>query len=420
MKAFPEGFVWGTATSAFQIEGGAAERDESIWDVFCREAGKVKTAKYGVVTCDHYNRVDEDLDLLKELGAQAYRFSIAWPRMVRHGTGALNDKGVTFYRHVLTGLKARGIEPYVTLYHWDLPAQLGQLGGWANREVVNWFDYYTDVVIDQLGDLLTHVIVLNEPSVIACVGYLEGVHAPGVQCLDSFYRTVHHMNLCHGLTVKKFKARCPTVKMGSTFTHFLIEPGSDSAADRHAAEIMRDAWSYCYMDPIVLGRYPKTFIEPMKNIVKPGDMTLINAPGDFIGMNHYCSDVAIADAQQPIKARLEIAHNSLDDASRPVTGLGWPIIPEGIHGALLDLKARYGDRPIIITENGCAFDDKPNSDGRIEDAERIAFLESYLDQVHRAIEDGVDVRGYFLWSLMDNFEWAEGITARFGIVYGDL
>lgn len=419
MKIFPEGFVWGTATAACQIEGGATDKDDSIWDAFCNTAGAVKNGDHARVTCDHYNRMEEDLDLMAELGAQAYRFSIAWPRLIFNGVGDVNEKGVKFYRDLIAGLKARGIKPYVTLYHWDLPACLGEQGGWTNREVLSWFDYYTDVVIAQLGDVLENVIVLNEPSVVACVGHLEGVHAPGIKCLDSFYRTVHHLNMCHGATVQKFKSRCPHVTIGSTFTHFMIEGASDSPEDQHAAIVMRDAWSLCYLDPIVHGQYPETFIEPMAKIMQPGDMAVIHQAGDFIGMNHYCSDVAIADERELIGARLEIAHNSLEDNARPTTDLGWPIIPEGIYHALVDLKERYGDIPLIITENGCSFNDVLEGTDRVCDTKRIEYLESYLAQVHRAITDGVDVRGYFVWSLMDNFEWAEGFSPRFGLLYVD-
>lgn len=421
-KHFPQDFIWGTATASFQIEGAAASRGRSIWDLFCETPGNVRGGDDGKVACDHVNQLEQDLNLLQDLGVTAYRFSIAWPRLIPNGVGAVNPEGVAFYRHLFEGLARRGIKAFVTLYHWDLPEALHWQGGWLNREIIQWFDAYTDVVIGEFGDYLQHIIVINEPSVVANLGYLHGVHAPGVKDLVSFYRCVHHLNLVHGTTVEKFK-RTTNAQIGSSFTHFIVK-SDDQLSNQQAAQRHYDSWSACFMDPIFTGQYPESYKAWIAPHCQPGDMEKIHNPGDFAGMNHYHTHYVCMDESQPFHVTAVAARDIDAIEGKPIaqTDFHWPVVPFGFADALHDFKQRYGNLPVYVTENGCAYNDGPNKDtneGIVDDQRRVDFLSSYIHSMQKAIEQGCNVKGYFVWSLLDNFEWAEGYQQRFGIVHVD-
>jgi len=423
MSGFPKDFIWGTATSAYQIEGAWNKdgKGPSIWDDFVRRPQTIKNGDRGDIACDHYHRYREDIQLLKNLGVKAYRFSIAWPRVIPEGTGKVNQKGIDFYRNVLDELNNAGITPFVTLYHWDLPQNLQDKGGWVNRDVVGWFGEYVDKISRTLGSEVQNYIVINEPSVIAYVGHYQGVHAPGYKDKTSYLACTHHLNLCHGDSVEIIKNNIPKANVGSTFTHFPIRPASSKAEDVLAAQIMEAAWSRVYLDPVCLGTYPELLVHDFEDLIKEGDRQRINKPGDFIGINHYSPDYARADNRDAFGAVLDYAHDShTERTSDEHTDLGWVIEPEALYEALMDIKDRYHSPLIYITEGGCAYNDGPSEDGRIHDERRIRYYERYLTEVKRARDDGAKVKGYFAWSFLDNFEWGEGYSARFGLVYIDF
>lgn len=419
-RRFPQKFVWGTATSAYQVEGAAFEdgKKASIWDDFVRVPGKVKNGDTADVGCDQYHRFREDVELLAGMGVDAYRFSLSWPRILPDGTGAVNQKGIDYYKNLLGALRDRGITPYVTLYHWDLPSALQQKGGWANRDVTGWFAEYTDAVIKHLGAEVPHFIILNEPSVVACVGHYEGVHAPGLQNAKSMYAAMHHLNMVHGQSYRQIKAALPQADVGSTYTHFPIYPIDDTEESKTAAELMLSVWSYGFMDPLFRGAYPANIADEIAPFIRDDDLALCNTPGDFIGMNHYCPDYA-KRVEAEVPACLTFAHNAGKIDPIGTTDLGWPIVPKGLYDALMDIKTRYNPSRIIITEGGCAFNDGPDENGKVHDKRRIDYYAAYLDAALKAVEDGVPLEGYFAWSFLDNFEWAEGFGPRFGLVHVD-
>lgn len=416
----PDDFIWGTATSACQVEGAALEegRKPSIWDVFAGKAGAIKHGDVPAVACDHYHRWKEDVGLLKDLDMGAYRFSLSWSRLLPDGTGAINQKGFDFYKRLLAALQAANITPYVTLYHWDLPSVLQEKGGWTNRDVIHWFEEYAGSVIRQLGADIPHFIVLNEPSVVAYVGHYEGVHAPGMKGASAMYAAMHHLNLVHGRSMRQIKAALPGAQVASTYTHFPIYPIDDRPESLKAAQLMRAVWSDGFFGPLFKGEYPREIADAVAPFVREGDLGLCRAPGDFLGLNHYCPDYA-TPADEEVPARLTFAHNAGKIEPIGTTDLGWPIVPNGLYDALVDLKKRYNPERIIITEGGCAFNDEPGKDGRVRDLRRIDYYAAYLDAALRAREEGVPLAGYFAWSFLDNFEWAEGYGPRFGLVHVD-
>jgi len=419
---FAKDFLWGTATAAYQIEGAWNEdgKGPSIWDTFCRQPGRIRNGDTGETACDHYHRYRDDVRLLKDLGVKAYRFSLSWPRLLPQGTGPVNQPGLDFYKKLLDELGEAGITPFVTLYHWDLPQILQDRGGWRQRDIVNWFAEYTATVVKYLGDRINDYIIINEPSVIAYVGHYQGVHAPGLRDKRSFFAAVHHLNLCHGAAARLIKSARPAARVGSTFTCFPIRPASDAEADIRAAKVMDAAWTRVYLDPIFLGRYPAVFDRDLAEFIQDGDLESIHVPGDFIGVNHYSPDYARAESADALGAVLDYAHDSFDGRQDDDhTDLGWIIEPPALTEALLDVKNNYNSPVIYITEGGCGYNDGPSADGRIHDARRIKYYQRYLAAVSHAIRAGADVRGYFAWSFLDNFEWGEGFFARFGLVYVD-
>ncbi|GAA0924202.1 GH1 family beta-glucosidase [Virgisporangium aurantiacum] len=432
MTALPADFVLGAATAAYQIEGAAAEdgRTPSIWDTFSRTPGKVLEGHTGDVACDHYHRLDEDLDMIKDLGLQAYRFSVSWSRVLPNGGSRPNPQGLDFYNRLVDGLLERDIEPWLTLYHWDLPQELEDAGGWPNRDVAQRFCQYAVTVHDALGDRVKRWTTFNEPWCSSYLGYAAGVHAPGRTDDTSLsVPAQHHLLLAHGLAARELKTR--GAEVGITLNLYAVSPETDSAADADAARRIDAMCNRIWLEPVLLGRYPddvKQDLAPLSDFsfVRDGDLDVIKAPLDFLGVNYYSrhvvsgSDAAERESHHgepsayPGSEFVQFVHRE----GVPVTAMDWEIDAQGLYEVLQQV-AGYTSLPIYITENGAAFEDKLDADGTVNDQERIDYFEGHLGACARAIEAGVPLRGYFAWSLMDNFEWAWGYTRRFGMVYVD-
>jgi beta-glucosidase len=408
-EAEPE-FQWGVATAAFQIEGATTEdgRGVSVWDTFCREPGRIRDGHHADVACDHYHRWSEDLDLVAGLGARAYRFSIAWPRVQPDGRGPVNAKGLDFYDRLVDGLAARGLNATATLFHWDLPQPLQDAGGWLNRDTAARFAEYAAIVADRLADRVRLWITLNEPMVVMAYGYAFGVHAPGQALMLDALPVAHHQLLGHGLAVRALRdAGARAVGITNNYT-----PGrtvSDRAEDKTAAEAFDNLLNWQFTDPILRGAYPDLGTDLPH--VRDGDLDVIAAKLDVLGVNYY-NPVGIA-----APAEGDVLPFTMTDlpGNPPVTGMGWPVVPDELRRLLTTLKSRYGAAlpPIQITESGCSYDES------LEDRHRIDYLAAHIDAVRAAMDEGVDVRGYYVWSLLDNFEWAEGYHPRFGLVHVD-
>ena len=399
---------YGVAMASYQVEGAVAEggRGESIWDVFCRRAGAVAGGDTGDVACDHYHRWREDLDLMASLGVESYRFSIAWPRVQPDGRGPLNPAGVDWYRRLCEGLLERGIEPVATLYHWDLPQARQAVGGWAVRDTAERFAEYAALMASELGEVVEGWITHNEPWVVAFLGHAEGVKAPGIRDWPTALRVSHNLLLSHWLAVPALRETAP---VGITLN--LAPVRSDDAA---AAERMDGYMNRWFLDPLLRGAYPADMVAHYERRFGALDLEVLDAPLDFLGVNYYSPQRVRAD---PARQPLELGRVA------PVgrtTAMGWEVDPGGLHELLVRLRRDYGDVPIYITENGAAFDDPPVVNGTLEDPRRVEYLRSHLDALARAIADGVDVRRYFAWSMLDNFEWEHGYAKRFGLVYVDF
>jgi beta-glucosidase len=418
---FPGNFIWGIATSAYQIEGAWNEDGKglSIWDTFCRTPGKIHEGATGDMAADHYHRWAEDVRLMADLGLKTYRFSIAWPRILPAGTGAVNPAGLDFYDRLVDALLTHGITPFVMLYHWDLPQTLQDHGGWANRDTAQHFAEYARVVCERLGDRVTHWITHNEPFVAAVAGYFTGEHAPGLQDPSAAFRAAYHLLLSHGLAVEALRAsaRRP-LKIGITLNLNPVHPGSASEEDRKAAVRFDGILNRMFLDPVLRGRYPDDILAllgPLLPQVTADDLTRIAAPLDFLGVNYYSRTVVRHDPNVPIVEASEI-----HPAGNEYSGM-WEIYPPGMYELLTRIWSEY--RPpmdILVTENGICVPDGVDFDGRVRDDRRVRYLHKHIAQVHRAIADGVPVRGYFVWSLIDNFEWAHGYGKRFGLTYVDF
>ena len=415
-RRFPADFRWGAAVSAYQIEGAVAEdgRGESIWDRFSATPGKVVGGDSGAVACDSYHRYREDVRLMKELGLSAYRFSIAWPRILPEGRGRTNAAGLDFYDKQVDELLAAGIEPFVTLYHWDLPQALEDRGGWPVRETAEAFAEYVEVVAGRLGDRVRNWITQCEPWVVAWLGYGTGEHAPGRKSDADALAAAHHVLLSHGLAADVLRREAPESRLGITIDLVAFHPLTDSADDLAALareDGFRNRW---ILDPVLRGRYPDDMLErfaPMLPAIEDGDLQTISAPLDFLGVNYYTRSVVRSNGAdgRPVTV-------TGDDVER--TEMGWEVYPDGLYELLLRLRAEYDPPPLYVTENGAAFRDH-RVNGSVHDPKRISYVDRHLDAIARAIEDGVPVHGYFLWSLLDNFEWSFGYSRRFGIVYVD-
>lgn len=421
MIQFPKDFYWGAATASYQIEGADHEdgRGECIWDRYCSMPGNILDGSSGVDGCDHYHRWEEDIELMKQLGLKTYRLSIAWPRILPEGKGEVNQKGIEFYRKLLTRLHEAGIRPAVTLYHWDLPQKLQDIGGWMNEKISDYFAEYAKVIYRELGDLIPSVITLNEPYCSAFLGYWTGRHAPGYQDFSSALLASHNLLLAHGKAVQAYRESGLKGEIGITLNMNCYYPASSSPADADAAELSHAAFNRWFYDPIFKGEYPAEVLDlyRSKGIVLPDitkeDLDIIHTPIDFLGLNNYFSMATAADEKcWP----LGVAEDYIGEER---TEMGWGINPQGIRDLLIRLHKDCGGIKMYVTENGAAFRDMVNRNGEVEDDNRIEFLYRYLTAVHEAIESGVNLKGYYLWSLMDNFEWALGYTKRFGIIYVD-
>ncbi|MFL4497404.1 GH1 family beta-glucosidase [Streptomyces sp. VTCC 41912] len=417
---FPRGFLWGVSTSAAQIEGAVDEdgRGPSSWDAFAAGAGRIKDGSDPRVTTDHYHRYQEDVALLKDLGVGAYRFSVAWPRVVPEGRGAVNAAGLDFYDRLVDALLAAGVAPVPTLFHWDTPQALEASGGWLQRETAEHFAAYADAVAARLGDRVTRWITLNEPAEVTLLGYGLGQHAPGRHLLFDALPAAHHQLLGHGLAVQALRARGAT-GIGIANSHGPTWPASDSPADTEAADLYDLLLNRLFAEPILLGRYPDDEIAALLPGPVTDDLATISAPLDWYGINYYQPTKIGAPTTEEtdfsgVRLPPGLPFTPREITDRPRTGFGWPVVPEALTELLLSFHDRYGADlpPVMITENGCAYDG-------IEDPERIAFLDGHLRALRTAMDAGVDVRGYFVWSLLDNFEWAEGFRQRFGLVHVD-
>jgi beta-glucosidase len=423
VRRFPEGFLWGTGTSAYQVEGGVHEdgRGESMWDRFAHTPGRVANDEHADVTSDHYHHWSEDVALLAELGLGAYRFSIAWPRVQPVGRGVLNPAGLAFYDRLVDALLERGIRPCPTLYHWDLPQALDEAGGWLSRETAERFAEYATTCFRALGDRVATWFTVNEPWVASTLGYRLGLHAPGHRDLRESIVASHHLLLAHGLGVAAFRAAGSPGRIGIVLSQAPTYPATASASDAVAARGSDGYTNRWYLDPVLTGAYPADMLELWDRLVgpleavRPGDAARIGTPSDFLGVNYYARRVIGAGrSDDGLPWRVMPA-----DPAVPRTDTGWEMTPAALTEHLIRLRADYGEIPILVTENGAVFFDQPNPDGRTFDTGRIEFLREHLIAVHRAIEAGVRVEGYFYWSLLDNFEWAEGFRSRFGLVHVD-
>lgn len=417
---FPEDFTWGTAASSYQIEGAYDEdgRGVSIWDTFCRVPGKVLQGDRGDVACDHYHRYKEDIALMKRLGVKVYRLSLAWPRIFPQGGGELNPKGIEFYNRVIDELLANGIEPCITLFHWDLPQPLEDKGGWRVRETAFHYAHYAETCFKAFADRVKLWITINEPFCIAYQGYYEGIHAPGVQGdMGTVMEVTHHVNLAHGLALKSYREGGYGGRIGTSLNLMVARPATDSAEDRLAAELYTDRFSRIFIDPLFGKGYPERLLSTLEGVNVPiaeGDMELIAGQMDFLGINYYTEEVVSRDESDERGYRNEIG-------PYPVTDMNWPIVPAGLYRLLNWVKDNYGDIPLYLTENGCACKDRLNDSGdRCHDPERIAYMKEHLKACLKALEEGINLKGYFLWSFIDNFEWSFGYTKRFGLIYNNF
>lgn len=441
---FPSDFLWGAATASYQIEGAVAEdgRTPSIWDTFARVPGAVVNGDTGDTACDHYHRMPQDVALMKSLNLRSYRFSASWPR-VRPDAGPVNATGVDFYSRLVDELLAHDIRPWLTLYHWDLPQTLEDAGGWTNRDTAYRFAEYALSLYDAIGDRVPVVTTLNEPWCSAFLGYTGGQHAPGRQEGVAGLVAAHHLMLGHGLVVDELRRRGATADLGITLNMTVADPHDpDDEVDRDAARRIDALHNRVFLDPILKGSYPADLVadtadltwqgRPWPTVVRDGDLALISTPIDVLGVNYYKGD-AVSGHPQPVTTGMDGSHAEratstpfvgCDDVTfpsrgLPLTAMGWEVQPEGLTRLLQRLDADYDVPPLYVTENGAAYTDRVEADGTVHDPERRAYIADHLRAVHAAIAAGVDVRGFFQWSLLDNYEWAYGYEKRFGIVHVD-
>ncbi len=422
---FPLGFAWGTATASYQIEGAIREggRTPSIWDTFAHTPGAIANGDNGDIADDHYHRYREDVALLADLGVTHYRFSLAWPRLQPDGRGPINPAGLDFYNRLVDELLARDIQPVVTLYHWDLPQPLEDAGGWPVRDTAHRFAEYAALVHDQLHDRIPAWTTLNEPWCSAFLGYAAGVHAPGRKEPAAALAAAHHLLLGHGLAIQAMRGQDGTNTFGVTLNLSPVDPASDQATDVDAARRVDGISNRVFLDPLLRSRYPQDVARDVASIsdlafIASGDLQIIGPPIDFLGINYYSRAVVRAGGgDSPGWVGSADVQTVPRDLS--TTAMGWEIDPEGLFDVLTRVQADYGPIPMYVTENGAAFPDSPDAGGEVADPARIDFLDRHFRAARRAIDEGVDLRGYFVWSLLDNFEWAEGFAKRFGLVYVD-
>jgi beta-glucosidase len=420
---FPKDFLWGVATASYQIEGAwnVDGKGESIWDRFAHTVGKVKGAATGDMACDSYHRYKEDIEIAKKLNVKSYRFSISWPRIQADGTGKANPKGLDYYKRVADTLRGANIRPLATLYHWDLPQALEEAGGWPNRDLVGRFSEYSESVTRALGDHISDWCIFNEPWVFTFLGYAYGVHAPALQDFAATMRATHVVNMAQGQAFRAIKAVNPKFRVGTAFSMSHCQPATASAEDKAAAERAHALGNIWFVEPALQGVYPQAFVgeNPYETMgVKPGDLELCKAPLDFLGINYYRRQLVTAIPVGPGEAATGVRNR--DAFEGPLTDFAWEVWPDGFYELLMRITREYKKPVLEITENGCSYLDAPDAHGKVPDQRRIDFTRGYLSAVGRARKDGADIRGYHHWSLLDNFEWAEGYAQRFGLVYVDF
>ncbi|MEU4329158.1 GH1 family beta-glucosidase [Nonomuraea dietziae] len=433
---FPTGFVWGAATSAYQIEGAVSAdgRGTSIWDTFVSRPGRVLNGEHADLAVDHYHRYRDDVKLMAELGLKAYRFSVSWPRIQPDGKGRINQSGLDFYRRLTDELLDHGVDPWLTLYHWDLPQALEDAGGWPSRDTALRFADYAATMHDALGDRVRHWSTVNEPWCAAFLGYASGEHAPGRREPAQAVRAAHHLNLAHGLAVRAMRAQGKDTQIGGCVNLYAITPETGSPADLDAARRIDGLQNRFFLDALLKGRYPQDVLEDLRAVgeldfIRDGDMETISAPIDLLLVNYYSRFTvsgtpggAASAAAAPTDSGspwVGSEHVSFVNAGRPVTSMGWEIDDSGLLEILTWVAREYPAIPMVISENGAAFDDELTAEDAVHDGDRLAYFDAHLGACHAAIMAGVPLRGYFAWSLMDNFEWAWGYGKRFGLVYVD-
>jgi beta-glucosidase len=410
-------FLWGTATASYQIEGAFSEdgRAPSIWDTFSHTPGKVERSETGDIACDHYHRHTEDIELMRNLGVQAYRFSLSWSRILPEGSGRANVQGFDFYHRLVDDLLSAGITPFATLFHWDLPQTLQDRGGFTNRDIAGWFCDYAVLATQHLGDRVDHWIMLNEPSVFAYLGHAIGLHAPGLTDLKAFFATTHHLNLAQGTALQALRSIHASWKLGTTLSVQREVAADGSKPSAIMAERHNDLWNGSFLGPLLSGAYPAQILPEIEPYVQPDDLKTIRQSIDFLGVNHYCRSYIEAKPE----ALLGYGQ-AAPPAHLPRTNFGWEINPGEFRDVLLELHERYQCPAIYITENGAYFEDVLSADGKVHDPNRVAYLDGYIRAMQEARERGVEIRGYFVWSLLDNFEWACGYRPTFGLVKVDF
>jgi len=416
-SAFPADFVWGASTSSYQIEGAvdADGRGKSIWDIFSHTPGRVKGGDTGDVACDHYHRWREDVELLASGGFSAYRFSTAWPRILPAGAGAVEQRGLDFYDRLVDGLVARGVTPWLCLYHWDLPQALQDQGGWLNRDIAENFADYARVVARRLGDRVKHWAMFNEANIHALFGHGMGSHAPGLTGLSNLQAAIHHQNLAQGRALQALRAERAGLRLGTVANISPVRPSSDRDEDRRAAVRFDAFWNGVTLDPLFKGSYPAAAAADFAPLIVDGDLQTIRQPVDFFGINYY-APAYVADAPQSLFG----AWFGAVPAGTRFTAIGWPIDPSGLTETLIRLRDDYGNPDVYVTENGACYDDPLAADGTVHDHDRVEYLRAHVAAARSALAAGVKLRGYLVWSLLDNFEWAEGYSRRFGIVHVDF
>ena len=418
---FGSDFKWGVATAAYQIEGAVDEdgRTDCVWDVFARKKGRIRNGDHARHACDFYNRYEQDLELVKELGFEQFRFSLSWSRILPDGHGRVNQAGVDYYNRLIDKCIALGIEPWITLYHWDLPQALEKSGGWKNRRTVEWFAEYAAVCANAFGDRVRHWIVLNEPMAVAGLGYTTGEHAPGNKGIHNFLPVVHHLALSQAEGGRVLRQLLPNARIGNAISCSHVIPNSQSAADIRAARRADALMNRLFIEPALGLGYPQDafpFLSNIKRFMREGDRERLKFDFDFWGLQNYFSVVVQHSYLAPVMWLKEVPATL---RNVPTTGLGWEISPSGMYEILKQFQRYKGVRELVITENGAAFKDKMK-EGKVEDHDRRAYYHDYLDAVLKAKNDGVNIAGYFAWTLLDNFEWAHGYSARFGLVYVDF
>ena len=415
--SFPADFVWGASTSSYQIEGAvdADGRRQSIWDVFSHTPGKVKHDDTGDVACDHYHRWPEDLDLLARGGFNAYRFSTAWPRILPAGSGAVEPRGLDFYDRLVDGLAARGVTPWLCLYHWDLPQPLQDSGGWLNRDIADKFADYAGIVARRLSDRVKHWAMFNEANVHALFGYGVGGHAPGLVGLSNMLSAIHHQNLAQGRAVQALRAERADLRLGTVANISPVRPSAHRDEDRRAVVRFDAVWNGALLDPLFKGVYPSAIADEIAPFVHSDDLQVAKQPVDFFGLNYY-APAYVVDAPQSLFGAW---FGAVPPGTR-FTAIGWPIDAGGLTETLIRLRDDYGNPEIYVTENGACYDDPLAADGTVNDQDRIAYLREHFGAARAALAAAVNLRGYFVWSLLDNFEWSEGYSRRFGLVHIDF